>query len=167
MRKLNITGQDSKVVMVTKKIWDMIVLNFLTAICCIPVITAGASLTAMYAVLLRMRRNEESYVTRDFFRDFKSNFKKSTLLWIVKLAFLIPMIFEVIASRYAPGTLPTMVVRAALIAGFLALMLLSFTLPLQSHFENSLSGTLANSVKLGISKFPRAFVMTFIWILPL
>ena len=42
-------------------------LNLLTLLCCLPLITAGASLTAMHSVLVKMSRKEEGYIGRMFF----------------------------------------------------------------------------------------------------
>ena len=55
------------------KISDLVVLNLLVLLCCIPVITAGAALTGMHYVLLKMARNEEGYIARSYFKSFKEN----------------------------------------------------------------------------------------------
>ena len=61
---------DSPVMRTLNKVADLMWLNILTLVCCLPVITAGASITAMHYVLLKMVRNEESYITKDFFKSF-------------------------------------------------------------------------------------------------
>jgi len=64
---------DSPLMNVLNKMADLMWLNILTLICCIPVITAGAALTSMHYVALKIVRNEESYITRSFFKSFKTN----------------------------------------------------------------------------------------------
>lgn len=64
-------------------LWDVMVITFLWAITSIPVITIGASTTALYYVTTRMLSNREGYVTRDFFRSFKENFFQATGVTIV------------------------------------------------------------------------------------
>ena len=49
------------------KVADLCLLNLVCLACCIPIITAGASLTALYYVTLKMVRNEEAYIFRSFF----------------------------------------------------------------------------------------------------
>ncbi len=161
-----IFGSESRIYRIFSTAWQLIGLNFLTLLCCLPVITVGASITAMHYVLLRMIRGEESYVARDFFKAFRDELKGGTLIWLLKLAFLIPFAADLLLITYAPGTMPKPVAWCVIIAGFLALMMLSFAFPLEAHFANTLGGTLVNSVKLSIAKFPRAFVMTFIYIIP-
>ena len=73
-------------------------LNVLTLLCCLPVVTAGASFTAMHSVLWRMVRHEETYVARQFFDSFKRNLKQSLLPW---LAFLLAAIVLVVDGMLA------------------------------------------------------------------
>lgn len=46
---------------------DLIILNILFVVCSLPIVTIGASVTAMYYVTLKMIKNEESYISRSFF----------------------------------------------------------------------------------------------------
>ena len=47
--------------------WTSLVwLNILTTFCCVPIITAGASLTAMHCVVFRISKGEELAVTKVF-----------------------------------------------------------------------------------------------------
>ena len=70
---MKIFDLDSPLMNVLNKMADLMWLNILTLICCIPVITAGAALTSMHYVALKIVRNEESYITRSFFKSFKTN----------------------------------------------------------------------------------------------
>ena len=74
---------DSPVMQALGKMADLMWLNILTLICCIPVVTAGASLTAMHYMALKIVRNEECYITKGFFKSFKENFKQATLIWLL------------------------------------------------------------------------------------
>ena len=81
--------QDNMFFAIMGVLFDLIILNVLTLLCCLPVVTAGASFTAMHSVLWRMVRHEETYVARQFFDSFKRNLKQSLLPW---LAFLLAAI---------------------------------------------------------------------------
>lgn len=68
------------------RIVDLLLLNFLFVITSLPVLTLGASLTALFSVSLKLVRNEESYVSRDYFRAFKKNFCQATVsFWAFSL----------------------------------------------------------------------------------
>ena len=61
---------DSPFMRALTRVADLMILNFLMLLCCIPVITAGAGFTGMHYVLLKMVRNEEGYIARGFFKKF-------------------------------------------------------------------------------------------------
>ena len=67
---------------VLTKISDVMLLNLLTIIMCIPIITAGAAFTAKDYMCYKILKNEEAGITKGFFHSFKQNFKQATLLWI-------------------------------------------------------------------------------------
>ena len=62
---------------------DLIIVNLLTVLCSLPVVTLGASLTAMNDALGRLVRGEEGHMAKDFFRAFASNFRQGTALGLL------------------------------------------------------------------------------------
>ena len=71
-------NEDFKIMNLFSRISDFLLLNFLFIITSLPVITLGASITALYSVNLKMVKNEESYIARDYFKAFQRNFKIAT-----------------------------------------------------------------------------------------
>ncbi|MBO5999901.1 MAG: YesL family protein, partial [Lachnospiraceae bacterium] len=69
----NLFSMDSPLMKVLSRVADLLILNLLTVVCCIPVITAGAAFSAMYYVLLKMVRGEEGYIVKQYFKAFKEN----------------------------------------------------------------------------------------------
>ena len=61
---------------------DIITLHFLWILCSLPIITIGASTTALYYSCMKRIRTKEGYPLKNFFSSFKINFKQSTLIWI-------------------------------------------------------------------------------------
>ena len=68
------------------KFCDVMILNVLWVLCSIPVVTMGASTTAVYYVTLKLVRDEEGPTIRSFFRSFKENFRQATIIWLIMLA---------------------------------------------------------------------------------
>lgn len=64
------------------KAFDIIILNMLFILCSIPVITIGASYSAMYYAFFKKMREKDSSVSKTFFEGFKTNFKQATLAWL-------------------------------------------------------------------------------------
>jgi len=61
---------------------DMVILSFLWIILSLPIITIGATTTAGYYVTTRRLAEKDSYFIREFFKAFKREFIKSTVIWL-------------------------------------------------------------------------------------
>ena len=71
-----IFNQDGWLYRGLNRLWDLIVLNILFFLTSIPIVTVGASLSALYTVTLKGVRKEDSYIVRSYFAAFRENFKK-------------------------------------------------------------------------------------------
>ena len=121
---------DSPLMQGLGKMADLLWLNVLTLICCIPIVTIGASFTAMNYMALKMARNEECYITRGFFKSFRENLKQATLIWLLLL-----LVFLILAGDFliigSSGLEFNMIFRAVLMAvSFLVLCTFMFVFPL-------------------------------------
>ena len=87
-----IFNYDSKFFAGMTKVSDTIIINILFVICSIPIVTIGASITALYSVSMKITRDEDIYAAKEFIKQFKQNFKQSTIIWIILLVMIIPFI---------------------------------------------------------------------------
>jgi len=67
---------------------DMIILSFMWLLFSLPIVTLGASTTALFYVSTRRIANREGYITRDFWEAFKANIKRATIIWLIILVVL-------------------------------------------------------------------------------
>lgn len=147
---------------------DLMILNLVTAVCCLPVITIGAALTGMHYVLLKMVRREEGYIVRSYFKSFKENFRQATMIWILFLLFLGIFFVDLYltgAGGDAVLQLP-FIVRALLIAGggYVFFMYL-YVFPLLARFHNTVTGTIGSSAKIAAAYLPRTLAMAAVTVL--
>lgn len=77
---------DSSIIHALAVIYDVVVTTFLFLLCCIPVFTIGAALTALQATMMEIAADTSSGVLSRFFGSFRENFKLSTLLWLPLMA---------------------------------------------------------------------------------
>lgn len=159
---MNFFNLDSPFMRFLTKMADLIILNILYMICCIPIVTIGAASTALYTVSMKAVKNEESYIVRSFFKAFKDNFKIATLSWLI--AFVLGVILA-LDFRILPA-LPTtiaQILRMFLIAIslFYAIFII-YLFPYIARFENTLMGTLKNALILGIACLPYTFLLFLI-----
>ena len=150
---------DNVVTRALSKICDMVFLNVLWVICSIPIVTIGASTTALYTVMLKLVRNEEGYIFRSFFRAFKENFKQSTLIWLIIAAFSVVWWVDFrIAGMMGAGVGEVLRI-IFLIVAFLLLSVTIYVFPLTARYENKISATLKNALILTIAKLPYTLLM--------
>ncbi|MCM1537472.1 MAG: YesL family protein [bacterium] len=162
----NFFKMEGKFFNILSRIADLLWLNVLTIVCCIPVITAGASITAMYSVTIPMVKNEEGYLTRDFFKAFARNFFQATAMWAVILAGALVILADVhIIGNYAPQfQMWLLIPMCFIVIVLLALFLYAF--PLQAYFKNTVRGTLGNALKLAIAHLPYTVVFLILQAMP-
>ena len=86
---MNIFRFESPVMQFIGKVADFILLNLLTLVCSLPIITFGAAYTAKYYVSMKIVRGEEGTLFKPYFKAFKDNFKQSTIIWIIQLWVLV------------------------------------------------------------------------------
>ena len=146
------------------KLWDMMWLNLLTVVCSLPVFTAGAAMTAMHYVLLKIFRDEEGAITAAFFKAFRENFKQSTVIGILfAVAAYLLVLSAGIAYALSMGWL-----RYLLIA-VLAVVVCAWnwSVVFQSRYRNTISGTVRYSL-LALAAHPvRSAVMLALFVVPI
>lgn len=84
------------------KIVDACFLSIIYIICCIPIFTIGASTTALYYTFLKLCKDQEGYVIKNFFKAFKQNFKQSTIVWLILFIIGIILIIDIFYFRFIP-----------------------------------------------------------------
>ena len=153
---------DNVVMRALGKIGDMICLNVMWLICCIPIITIGASTTALYTVMLRMVKNEEGYIFLGFLKAFKSNFKQSTLIWLILLLLGIVWTVDFRVAGFMPGMAGIILSAIFLALGFILLSVMIYIFPLTARYENGIKATFKNALILTVAKLPYTFLMVAI-----
>lgn len=148
------------------KLADLIYLNILTMICCIPIITIGASMTALNYVALKIVRNEEGYITRAFFKSFKQNFKQATVIWLILLLIAGVLAGDVFIFSYSTLTFPTWMRTMLAVVAFILVFTMMHVFPVLARFDNSIRQTLKNSLYMGILSLPKTILMMICWAVP-
>ena len=101
---MGIFAPDGKLAGFLNALGNLIVLNILTLICSIPIFTFGASMTALYTMVMRMARKEDGKIISEYFKAFKANFKQATILWLIFGGLIAFMTFDIWLLRSITGT---------------------------------------------------------------
>lgn len=160
-------NMDNKFFVFMGRVADLIILNLLCILCCLPIVTAGASVTAMFYVTLKMARNEESYIVRSFFKSFKENFKQAAIINIIMLLAGILLYIDMTISRSMEGALGSVLTIIFMIILLLYAMLFIYIYPVLAKFYNTVKNTFTNAFLMSIRHLPYTILMIVISLVPL
>jgi uncharacterized membrane protein YesL len=145
---------------------DIVILNFLFLLFCIPILTIGTSITALYSVTIKMARNEESYLFKSFILSFKKNFTQSTIVWFIMLAAGFFLLADFYLLGNLNGVLRIFFTSVFILFGFVYLCILLFIFPYMAIYENTIKQSLLNSLLIGISNFPSLLLLIVLTFVP-
>ncbi len=144
------------------RISDLMILNFLWIICSIPIVTIGASTTALYDVTLKLVDEAEGYLFKGFFKSFKQNFRKATIIWISIL-----FIFSVIGVNLAfwiklKSVTGYIAVSVMVFIFFLFILTEVYVFPILSNFNGTIKDTFKKSCILSLRYLPYSLAILLI-----
>ncbi|MEI3847675.1 MULTISPECIES: YesL family protein [unclassified Microbacterium] len=163
----SIFAPDSALMRFLTRIADLMILNVLFIVTSLPIVTLGASLTALNFVTLRIASDTDRTIVGDYLRSFRQNFRQATLAGLVVGAFA-----AALAAWYLVVTelVTAPVAQFALLAvwyalAFLAAMAALYVFPYLASFEGTLGEVLRNARLLSL-RHPLAplavLVLTFL-----
>jgi uncharacterized membrane protein YesL len=156
---MNILGNDSIFGRFFGKIGDIIFLNILFIIFSIPVVTAGASLTAMEYTFMKQLKENDIPLFRTFFNSFKENFRQATVSWLILLIMwlIIAVDFHAVYKPFS---------YCFLLVGFVLGFMSVYLFPVIGAFKNTLKNLWIQSFFLAAKNIPFTLLMCLIIIAP-
>ena len=151
------------------RIAELILLNLLFILCCLPIVTAGTSLSALYSVCLKLIRKKDSYIVKDFFRAFRQNLKQGILIHLilsVATTIIVTDLFVVWNMMEQAAIYKGVFIVMAILALFL-LAASMYIYPMLAQFKNKISGYFRNAVILSIKHLRYSIILFLLAILPL
>lgn len=155
----NIFSLDSPFFRVCSKIADIFLLNLIFVITCIPIITIGASVTALHSISMKMVKGEEGYIIRGFLKAFKENFKQATGIYLIMALLGVIIGTDFYFWSHLEGTLATVMSAVSIGAACVWFMGLIYVFALQATFENPIKRTLTNSFLIALQQFPLTLLL--------
>ena len=128
------------------KLFDVMYLSILWFVFSIPIITIGASTTAMYYATVKVIRRDRGYIFQEFWKSFKLNFLQATLSWIIIVVGTLLFFFNVKFALTLQGKAGTLL---TLIYGFMGILVLGcgmYLFPVLSRFTMKFSQLIKISV---------------------
>lgn len=163
----NLFNYENPFIQFLVRVGDLIILNVLFILCSAPVVTLGASLTALHRVTQNMLFEQEEPLLKAFFRAFRQNFKQSTLAWLVELVVIVSLVCDVllVMAFFNGGLAKAMYILVAVLA-ILVAGVYAYLMPLIARYENGMRQQVNNAVVLAIIKLPKTLLLVFLNLLP-
>jgi len=165
----NLFRYDSKFWEILEEVTDIVILNFLFIICSIPIISIGASLSALYTVSLKKVNQEDISVSKEFIRSFRLNLKISTLAWLFILIVSSVLFLDFYISNLIYNEFIIIILKfTCTLVSILLLFNFTYLFPMISKFDNTLKNTIINSTIISVQHLPYTVIMSILnllWIL--
>lgn len=143
-----------------EQVIDVAYLSILWLIFSIPVITIGASTTALYYTATKVIRHRRGYMFREFWRGFKSNFKQSTCIWLIYLAGILVLLADIrIMKLFGGGTVINFMQYSFAMLMVILTAIVIYALAYTARFEQTMKRILLNSVLMAVRHLPWTLLM--------
>ena len=157
----SLLNYDNPFIQLLCRIGDLMIANFLFCVCCLPVVTVGASLCGLLKVVQGFSMGGAPGILRTFFRSFRDNFRQATLAWLALLLLAASFGCDLLIGQiYLTGTALAVLRGAVAVLALAVLAVASYLFPLLVRYENTLKEYCRNACILTILKLPRTLAIT-------
>ena len=158
-------NSDNPVMRFLSRLVDLVVLNVITILYSLPLITLGGALTAMNYVMFHFAKGDETYIIRMFRKSFRDNFKQGVPEGLMVVAAAGITAVDLLALHGSESRLATLIMIMVTIFAVMIFVTCVYMFALQSRYENTISGTMLNAARLAIGNLPRSAGMAAIWLI--
>jgi len=145
---------------------NLIILNLLWILCCIPIVTIVPSTAAMHYVTLKMVKKEDPYIIRSFFHSFRENFKQGIVLSVIFLVLAGVLYVDIEILQKFSTDFHQFLLTASYVICVLVVITVSYVCPLLSRFQNTVAATLKNAVIIALANPVKTVVLLITNLLP-
>lgn len=147
----SILGIDGPVYHFLSRVVELILLNIVFILCCLPIITIGASVTAMFSLTLKMVRGEEGGLINGFWQALKSNFKQSTLVWGLLALFGMILALNYFFLQFYTGKFSTIILMSLVMFSAIFCIYLVLIFPYIARYQCTIKQACINVLKMSIA----------------
>lgn len=158
---------NSKFYQIVTQIIDCAALSLLWIVFSLPVITIGASTTALYHAVDKVIRREDGSIWKEFWRVFRRDFKRATALWILMLlicSILVANFYAAFAREWADGSLQAFMQIAAVFLIALFAIWLQYWFPYLARFDDPVKRILKNTLAMMLAETKADFRLLLLFL---
>ena len=146
---------------------DKVLLGCLFFATCIPVVTIGASVAALYYAVTKVLRNDEGYLYKSYMKAWKDNMKQGIVLTVCAALYVGIGIADVylVNALVNAGQLPPPASALVWVFFLPLVLLLPWMFIYMSRFNDSIGNIIKNSFRIAVSNPGKTFILLFIIVL--
>ncbi len=151
------TGIDEKFWSWMEWIPNIVLLGVLWLVTSLPIVTIGASTTAVYSCFFQFRQDHRKKLIPLYFEQFKTHFKQATIIWIILFPSAILLTIDVVyCVMHSEEMMFVLSGTAAAVLLTFVLFILITVFAYLSKFENNIKDTLLKSLQFVFKDFLRS-----------
>ncbi len=144
------------------KFTNLVLLSLCWLICSLPVVTIGASATALHAVCFRMHDDDDAHIARKFFGYFRSNFRHATLVWLPLMIVGGMLLWSNYLYFFGMPQSSDILRVILMIASAVYLICMTYVFACVARYENTPFQSIKNAVFIGLRYIVRTLIMAAI-----
>lgn len=158
---MNFFSYESKFFQFVNQITDCFILSVLWLVTSLPIVTIGASTTALYYTVYKVFAKEEGNLVKSFFLAFKREFVQATGMWAVLLGIYAVIALDVLLFYSYAEQYSWLVVLFWILMFFLAVVMMwsKYWFPYLARFEDKTSVILKNTVYMALFDFKSTLIL--------
>ena len=160
----SIFDTDNFFMQICEKILDLVTVNLLFLVSCLPILTLGIAKMSLYQTLFEIKKSRRVRVVSTYMKAFRANAKLGLKLGLLELAIVGISLFDLLLF-WGQEALPFQVLKAVCLGFIIFTELIALCLyPLVGHFDMSLKDSLQTSLIVVSLNFPWFFFMMAVMI---
>lgn len=145
---------------------DIVFLNLIFIITCIPVVTIGPSLVALYTVTGRIAEGSEGYVIRSYFKAFKDNIYQGMVVGVLLEVICCLLATPAVVFYKSASESRTIGFMLAIIAVIFVLAVTMYIFPLMAGYNSPIATIIKNAALIALGRLPYTIMLLIITIIP-
>ncbi|MBQ7706327.1 MAG: YesL family protein [Lachnospiraceae bacterium] len=157
---------DNMFIRLLNRLGDVFILSIVFTLCCVPIVTIGPALTALYYTAMKGITVGEGYVAKYFFKSFKENLKQGIAIFLINafaiFVFSVDLWFWLKQWKEQRLGVARIMIIISVVLLMVAIMIFIFVFPLQAKFDNKIKVQIRNAFLLSIKFFPTTLAVMLI-----
>ena len=142
---------------------DALLISLAWAVCSLPIVTIGASTSALHCVAQNWVRDRADCDLKNYFRAFRDNLRGGTAVWLILLVPLLIILLNGYIVWFSSAEMPEFLQWMVVLSAVVWMAAAVYAFALQATFENTPTRTVGNALRIAASNFTTTLVLILLF----